>query len=98
MILDFLLDLSGGSPAILLGFFVFFAVATLAFGIMAFMRVRGSVKRRAAEVFADASSRRENKKNSLHSASLKAAQKLLDYTVRYYSAADGGNMKLLRIK
>ena len=48
MILDFLLDLSGGSPAILLGFFVFFAVATLAFGIMAFMRVRGSVKRRAA--------------------------------------------------
>ena len=97
-VLDFLLDLVGGSPALLLGIFVFFAVATLAFGVMAFLRVRGSVKRRAAEVLTDASGRRESKKNSLRFASLKAAQRLLDYTVRYYSAADGGNMKLLRSK
>jgi tight adherence protein C len=97
-VLDFLLNLSGGSPTLLLGSFVFLAVATLAFTVMAFMRVRGSVQRRAAEVFADGPSRRENKKNSLRYASLKAAQKLLEHTVRYYSAADGGNMKLLRSK
>ena len=97
-ILDFLLALSGGHPALLLGFFVFFAVATPAFGVMAFLRVRGSVKRRAAEVLTDGSGRRLDNKNSLRFASLKAAQKLLDYTVRYYSTADGGNMKLLRSK
>jgi tight adherence protein C len=97
-ILDLLLELTGGNPFILLGIFVFLAVATLAFVVMAFMRVRGSVKRRAADVLTDGRSRRENKKNSLREASLKATQKLLDYTVRYYSAADGGNMKLLRSK
>ena len=97
-ILDFLLNLSGGSPAVLLGSFVFLAVATLAFTIMAFMRVRGSVQRRAADVLTDGASRRETKKNSLRYASLKATQKLLDYTVRYYAAADGGAMKLLRSK
>jgi tight adherence protein C len=82
----------------LLGIFVFLAVATIAFVAMAFMRVRSSVKRRTAEVLTGGSNRRENKKNSLRDASLKATQKLLDYTVRYYSAADGGNMKLLRSK
>ena len=98
MILDLLLNLTGGSPSILLGIFVFLAVATLAFVVMAFMRVRSSVKRRAAEVLTEGRSRRESKKNSLRQASLKATQKLLDYTVRYYAAADGGNMKLLRSK
>jgi tight adherence protein C len=97
-ILDLLLNLSGGSPALLLGSFVFLAAATLAFTFMAFMRVRGSVQRRAAEVLTDGASRRETKKNSLRYASLKAAQKILEHTVRYYSAADGGNMKLLRSK
>jgi tight adherence protein C len=96
-LLDFLLDLAGGSPTLLLGTFVFFAVATLTFGVMAFLRVRGSVKRRTAEVLSDRGGRRESK-NSLRFASLKAAQKLLDYTVRYYAATDGGNMKLLRLK
>jgi tight adherence protein C len=96
-VLNFLLGLTGGSPAILLGIFVFFAVATLTFGLMAFLRVRRSVRRRAAEVLTDVK-RRDNDGNSLRFASLKAAQKLLDYTVRYYSAADGGNMKLLRSK
>jgi tight adherence protein C len=98
VILDFLLALTGGNPYVLLGIFVFLAVATIAFVVMAFLRVRGSVKRRAAEVLTDGRSRRESKKNSLRDASLKATQKLLDYTVRYYSAADGGNMKLLRSK
>ena len=97
-ILDILLDLSGGSPTLLLGIFVFFAVATLTFGVMAFLRIQKSVHRRAAEVFSEGTSRRESKPNSLRYASLKAAQKLIDYTVRYYSAADGGNMKLLRMK
>jgi len=95
-VLDLLLNLSGGSPTLLLGSFVFLAVATLAFTVMAFMRVRGSVQRRAADVLTDGASRRESKKNSLRFASLKATQKLLDYTVRYYAAADGGAMKLLR--
>jgi tight adherence protein C len=97
-ILDFLLNLSGGSPALLLGIFVFLAVGTLAFGIMAFMRVRGSVRRRAADALTDGPSQRGNQQSTLREASLKATKKLMDYTVRYYSAADGGNMKLLRSK
>src|ERR1700682_5680704 len=97
-VLDLLLNLSGGSPTLLLGSFVFLAVATLAFTVMAFMRVRGWSRPRPAEVVAAGASRRESKKNSLRYASLKATQKLLDYTVRYYAAADGGAMKLLRSK
>src|SRR5262249_11766458 len=93
-LLDFLLDLTGGRPALLLGIFVFFAVATLAFGVMAFLRVRSSVKRRAANVMNDGA--RRDGKNALRYQSLKAAQKLIDRPWRYYAAADGGNMKLLR--
>src|SRR6185295_11875291 len=96
LILDFLLDLTGNSPGLLLGVFVFCAVATLAFVVMAFLRVRGSIKRRTAEVLTEGKGRREQNKNSLRHASLKAAQQLLDYTVRYYASADGGNMKKLR--
>jgi len=96
-LLDILLEMTGGRPALLLGIFVFFAVATLAFGVMAFLRVRGSIKRRTANVITDGGARRDGK-SSLRYQSLKAAQKLLDRTVRYYSAADGGNMKLLRSK
>src|SRR5215470_16352714 len=96
MLLDLLLDFTGGRPALLLGIFVFLAVATLTFVVMAFLRVRGSVKRRAAHVVSDGGGR--NGPNSLRYQSLQAAQKLIDRTVRYYAAADGGNMKLLRSK
>ena len=98
LILDLLLDLTGNSPGLLLGVFVFSAVATLAFVVMAFLRVRGSIKRRTTEVLSDGQVRRGENKNSLRHASLKAAQQLLDYTVRYYASADGGNMKRLRTK
>src|SRR5262245_1111432 len=97
-ILDLLLGVSGGNPALLLGIFVFFAVGMLAFGIMAFVRVHGSVRRRATGVLTGGPGQRPNRQNSLRDASLKATKKLLDYTVRYYAAADGGNMKLLRSK
>jgi len=97
-ILDFLLGIAGGSPALLLGIFVFLAVGTLAFGVMAFLRVHGSVRRRATEALSDGIAQRKKPQSSLREASLKATQKLLDYTVRYYAAADGGNMKLLRSK
>jgi tight adherence protein C len=95
--LDFLIAASGGRPIAIMGLLVFLSAATLAFGVMATMRVRGEVKRRAAGIATTAvlddpaaGSR------SLRHASIKAAQRLVDYTSRYYSTADQGNVRMLR--
>lgn len=86
------------SPATLLSVLIFLAAGTLAFGVMGFVRVRGSVNRRVAEALSDDGSHRAGDKGSLRENSLKAAQKLIDYTAKYYSATDTGGAKLLRTK
>ena len=52
-ILDPLVRMFDVNPGILLGVFVFMAASSLSFGVMATIRVRGSVKRRAAEMAID---------------------------------------------
>jgi tight adherence protein C len=84
------------NPGLVLGFFVFMAASSLSFGVMATIRVRGSVKRRAADVALDGARRPADNPRSLRYASIKAAQKLLDYTTRNYSDANDKNMKMLR--
>jgi tight adherence protein C len=84
------------NPGFMLGLFVFMAASTLSFGVMALIQVRGSVKRRAAEVAIDGRRRNAENPRSLRYASMKAAQKLLDYTTKNYSDKNDKNMKMLR--
>src|ERR1700724_1250672 len=96
--MDALLDLLSDpldSPAAMMSLLVFLAAATLAFGVMAALRVRGAVKRRAAGVRADDAERADDKR-SLRYASRKAAAKLIDYTTRHYTSADSGDKRQLR--
>jgi tight adherence protein C len=94
-LLDLLSDLSGDSPIVMMSLLVFLAAATLAFGVMATMHVRGSVKRRAAGVRADVDERPDDTR-SLRHASRKAAQKLIDYTTRHYAGAQADDKRQLR--
>ena len=96
-LLDPLFDLIGDNPALLLSVFVFFAAAALALVAMSFLRAKKSVSRRVSDALtgtaADAAG---SQQQSLRTASLKTAQKLIDYTAKYYAATDTGNVKLLQ--
>jgi tight adherence protein C len=94
-VLDLLSDLSFDSPTVMLSLLVFLAAATLAFGVMATLHVRGAVKRRAAGVAASGPEPSDDKR-SLRYASRKAAAKLIDYTTRHYASGDPGDKRQLR--
>src|ERR1700750_697387 len=82
------------SNSLLMGLLVFLATGTLAFCLMAFVRVRGAVKRRTSRIAVDDSKR--NPKRSLRYSSLKAVANLIDYTTKHYSGTDDETMKVLR--
>ena len=84
------------NPGLVLGTFVFMAASTLTFGVMAAVRVRNSVKRRAADISASGTRRAQENPRSLRYSSMKAAQKLIDYTTKNYSESNEKNMKTLR--
>ncbi len=84
------------NPGLVLGTFVFLAASSLAFGVMAMIRVRNSVKRRAADISTAGSRRAHENPRSLRYSSMKAAQKLLDYTAKNYSESNEKNVKTLR--
>jgi tight adherence protein C len=79
----------------LVAMLVFLAAGTLAFSAMAFMRVRGAVKKRTTRILDD-DERAANPKRSLRYTSLKAVTQLIEYTTKHYSDSDDGNMKILR--
>jgi tight adherence protein C len=91
-----LADIFGDSSAMMLALLVFLATAVLTFGIMVAARARGAVKRRAAGIAEHSGDPGETR--ALRSSSLKAVQRLLDYTTKHYSATekDKGQMKVLR--
>src|SRR5688500_17586758 len=91
--LDSALEMFGDHSAILMAVFVFLATTPLAFWAMSAVRVRGAVKRRAAGIRNDSGS--QGGARSLRHTSMKAAQRLLEYTTRHYDTTDG-NMKVLR--
>lgn len=97
-LLDSLFGLMGENPSILLGVFVFLAAGTLAFVVMGFIRVQKSMSRRVTGALTETSTARGGEQNTLRHSSVKAAQKLIDYTAKYYSATDTGNVKLLQSK
>ncbi|HWE77002.1 MAG TPA: type II secretion system F family protein [Pseudolabrys sp.] len=71
---------------------VFLAAGTLAFALMAVLRVRGSVKRRTARISNEAGSGGR----SLRHSGLKAVAHLIEYTTKHYSGTDDTDMKVLR--
>ena len=72
---------------------VFLAAATLAFSVMAVIRVQGSVKRRAANI-GDLGDDRPGGR-SLRSSSLRAAQRVIAATTKHYG--DGNNTQETRV-
>jgi tight adherence protein C len=93
--MDAVLDLLGAAiddhPRLTLSVLIFLAAATLAFGVMAAIRVRSSVKRRVAGVgSAPVESR------SLRHAGRNAAKQLIDYTTRHYSGESRDERRALR--
>ncbi|MEA2985396.1 MAG: tight adherence protein [Alphaproteobacteria bacterium] len=92
-------DLFGGllgGPQMMLALMIFLATATLAFSVMAGLRVRGEVKRRAAGIRGRGEQDQQERGRSLRHSSIKAAKRLLDYTTKHYSAGDNKDMKVLR--
>ena len=79
---------------LLMAMLVFLAAGTLAFSVMVFVRVRGSVKRRASHILDE--SERGNPKRSLRYSSLKAVTQLIEYTTKHYSTTNDENMQVLR--
>lgn len=76
---------------------VFVAATAAAFGMMAVVRVRGAVKRRAAGIVGGGSLVESGGgRRSFRQTSIDAVQKLIDHTTKHYAALDDGNMKLLR--
>jgi tight adherence protein C len=82
------------SNSMLVTLLVFLAAGTFAFALMAFARVRGSVKRRTARIMEE--DRGRNPKRSLRYSSLQAVAKLLEYTTRHYAGGNEADMRLLR--
>lgn len=78
----------------LVGVLVFLATGTLAFCIMALVRVKSSVKRRTADLGAGEGQPAGSR--SLRHSSMKAAARVIEYTQKHY--ADGGSeeTKVLR--
>lgn len=98
--MDAILDFIGGfpveQPTLMMSLLVFCAASTLAFGLMAALRVRGSVRRRTAEILIGGAARSQQDEHSLAQAGRKATQKIIDYTTRHYSTANDGNQQALR--
>jgi tight adherence protein C len=74
---------------------VFLATGTMAFSAMAFVRVRGAVKKRTSLIL-DAGERDSRPARSLRYSSLKAVTQLIEYTTKHYSGTNDDNMKVLR--
>ncbi|HZS63006.1 MAG TPA: type II secretion system F family protein [Xanthobacteraceae bacterium] len=86
-----------GNPQLMLGILVFLAATTLAFTLMAGVRVRRDVKRRAASLAVGAGQGGTiGGARGLRESSIKAAKRLLDYTTKHYGSMDSKDMKVLR--
>jgi tight adherence protein C len=80
----------------MVGLLVFLAATTLAFSVMAVIRVQGSVKRRAANIGRVGEIGGSSNSRSLRHSSLKAAQRVIDYTAKHYSENSNEETKVLR--
>jgi tight adherence protein C len=96
-VFELLTQISGDdSSTMVVSAFVFLSAAALAFGIMAVVQVRVAVKRRAAGISTGMANPAGDDPRSLRYASKVAAQRLIDYTTKNYSAEKTGDVKELR--
>ena len=96
-VFEFMTQISGGdSSTLMVSAFVFLSAAALAFGVMAVVQVRFAVKRRAAGNLHRHGEAGDDDPRSLRYASKVAAQRLIDYTTKNYSAENAGETKELR--
>ena len=86
----------GDSDSAMLSALIFLATGTLAFAVMLGVRAREAVRRRAARVNVDDDA--VGGRRSLRYSGLRAAQKLIDYTTKHYTAVDSQDVKLLRAR
>ena len=84
------------SGSMMMALLVFLAAGTLAFALMAFVRVRGAVKERASRMTADAGGQPSNPKRSLRYSSRQAVTRLIEYTTKHYGDGDAESTKVLR--
>lgn len=93
---ELLIGIFGDGDSMMLALLVFLAAATLAFCIMAAVRIRGSVKRRAAGLAPSMENLAGSR--SLRQSSFKVAQRLIEYASKHYSSTDQDDTKVLRSK
>ena len=79
----------------LMALLVFLAAGTMAFSVMAAIRVRGSVKRRTARIL---DRRRAQGQSFAFAAAFQpeGGRQLIEYTTKHYGSANDENMKVLR--
>ena len=94
MVLDVFGNMLGDSNTMFMALLVFLAAGTLAFSVMAAVRVRGAVKKRTSRIMDD--DERRGHARSLQDSSAKALGKLIEYTTKHYSESNEDNMKVLR--
>jgi len=93
-VLDVFGNMFRDSDSVLMALLVFLAAGTLAFSVMAILRVRGAVKKRHARITDDESRRKPGR--ALRHTSIQAVTRLLETTTRHYAATNDDNMKVLR--
>jgi tight adherence protein C len=89
-------DILDDSTGLVLAATIFIATATLVFGILAAIRLRGAVRKRTAVINRDTLEVGDQSRGSLRDSSMKAVQRLIDRTTKHYSSIDESNMRVLR--
>ncbi len=87
-------DMLRDRGSMVMALMIFLAAGTLAFTVMAVVRVRGAVKKRTERVMEEGG--RSNPKRSLRYSSLQAVAQLLEYTTKHYASTESDTMKVLR--
>jgi tight adherence protein C len=94
MILTVFGNMFSDGNTMIMALLIFLAAGTLAFSVMAALRVRSAVKKRTSRILSD--QERASQGRSLQDSSAKALTKLLDYTTKHYSETNQEHMKVLR--
>ena len=94
MILTVFGNMFSDGNTMIMALLIFLAAGTLAFSVMAALRVRSAVKKRTSRILSD--QERASQGRSLQDSSAKALTKLLEYTTKNYSETNQEHMKVLR--
>jgi tight adherence protein C len=95
--METLSDIFDDGTGLVLAATIFIATATLVFGILAALRLRGAVRKRTAGIARETLDADDQERGGgLRNAGMKAVQRLIDRTTRHYSSLDESNMRVLR--